>query len=180
MTNVQAQIAEFNQSALRAAIGFAQLSVENAEHLVNLNLDSAKSALEESVAQAKAVATAKDAQQLTALRAQATEASFEKALAYSRSLYELTHQAQAKVVQFAQEQFNAFNRNLIAAMETAERYAPVNAEMAAAAAKSSVVASEAAVDAFKRAAHEASRATTNSGENAKRAAEAAAKGQRKS
>ncbi|MBA2689665.1 MAG: phasin family protein, partial [Burkholderiales bacterium] len=54
MTNVQTQIAEFHQSALQAAIGFANLSVENAERLVNLNLESAKSAIEESVAQTKA------------------------------------------------------------------------------------------------------------------------------
>ena len=121
MTNVQAQFAEFNQTALQVAIGFANLSVENAERFVYLNLESAKSAIEESAEQAKALSEVRDVQELAALRARAAESSLEKALAYSRSIYEIANEAQNKMTQLLGEQFNIFNQNIVNAAETAVR-----------------------------------------------------------
>ena len=121
MTNVQTQFAEFNQTALQVAIGFANLSVENAERLVYLNLESAKSAIEESAEQAKALSEVRDVQELAALRAKAAESSLEKVLAYSRSIYELANEAQNKVTQLLGEQFNIINQNFLNAAEDAVR-----------------------------------------------------------
>lgn len=120
-TNVQAQFAEFNQTALQMAIGFANLSVENAERFVYLTLESAKSAIEESAEQAKALSEVRDVQELAALRAKAAESSLEKALAYSRSIYEIANEAQSKITQLLGEQFNVFNQNIVNAAETAVR-----------------------------------------------------------
>ena len=120
-TNVQAQFAEFNQTALQVAIGFANLSVENAERFVYLNLESAKSAIEESAEQAKALSEVRDVQELAALRAKAAESSLEKALAYSRSIYEIANEAQNRITQLLGEQFNVFNQNIVNATETVVR-----------------------------------------------------------
>ncbi|MES2356658.1 MAG: phasin family protein [Pseudomonadota bacterium] len=169
MTNVQAQLAEFNQSAIQAAIHFTNLSVENVERLVYLNLESARSVIEESAEQAKALAEVKDVQELAALRAKAAEASFEKALAYSRSLYDLANETQAKIVQLMEEQFNVFNQNVVSAVETASRSAPAGAEVAVAAVKSSMAATNAAVDSFKRAAQQAASMTDGAVQTAQRA-----------
>jgi phasin family protein len=176
MTNVQAQIAEFNQAALQAAINFANLSIENAEHLIYLNLESAKSAIEESAEQAKALTEVKDIQELAAVRAKAAETSFEKSLAYYRSLYELANDAQAKVAQLLEEQFNTFNQNVVTAVETAARSAPAGAEVAIAAIKSSVAATSAGVDSLKRAAKQAAALTEDAVHSAQRATATAVKG----
>lgn len=174
--DVQAQFAEFNQSALRAVVGFAQLSVENTERIVNLNLESAKVALEESAQHARALVEVKDPQELAALRAKATEASLEKALTYSRNLYELANQTQAKVVQLLEAQFNVFNENMVSVVENAARSAPAGADLALAAVKSSVANGNVAVDTFKQAANQASRMTDNAVDSVQRAAENAVRG----
>ena len=176
MTNVQTQIAEFNQSALQAAISFFNLSVQNVERIVNLNLESAKTAMEGSVEHAKALTEVKDVQELATLRTRATEASTEKALAYSRSLYELANQAQAQVAQLVEQQFNTFNQKVVSVVETAARNAPAGGELAVVAVNASVDNTNAAVDSFKRVASEASRITDNAVENAQQAAETVFKG----
>jgi phasin family protein len=175
MTNVQTQIAELNQSAFQAFVSLANLSVENAERFIYMTLESAKSTIEESAEQAKALAEVKDVQELAALRAKAAEASLEKALAYSRGLYELANETQAKVVEMVEEQFNMFNQNVVAVVENVARSAPVGAEAAVAAFKSSFATTAAGVDSFKRAAKQAAELTDNAVRNAQRTTTVATK-----
>lgn len=176
MSSVPSQIAEFNQSVLQAAINFANLSVENAERLVHLQIESAKSAIEESAEHAKALTNVKDVQELAALRAKLTETSIEKAVSFSRSLYDLANEAQGKVSQLVEEQLTAFNENMVSAVENAAKNAPAGAEVAVAAVKSSVAATTAAVDSFKRAAKQAADITDEAVKSSQRATVTAVKG----
>ena len=169
MTNVQSQIADFNQSFFKAAASFAQLSVENAERLVQLHIQSAKTALEDSAEHSKALSEARDVQELTALRSKLTETSIEKAMGFSRSLYDLAQDAQNRVSQLVEEQLSAFNQNMVAAVENVAKSAPAGAEVAVAAVKSSVAATTAVVDSFKRAAKQAATITDEAVETAQRA-----------
>lgn len=180
MTNVQAQIVDFNQSFFKAAATLAQLSVENAERLVQLHIQSAKAAIEDSAEHGKALSEAKDVQELSALRSKLTETSIEKALGFSRSLYDLAQDAQSKVSQLVEEQMSTFNQNMVSAVETAAKNAPAGAEVAVAAVKSSVAATTAAVDSFKRAAKQAATIADEAVETAQRATSSAAKGGNKS
>jgi phasin family protein len=175
MSSVPSQIAEFNQSVLQAAINFAHLSVENAERLVHLQLDSAKAAIEDSAEHAKALTEVKDVQELASLRAKLAETTIEKALSYSRSLYDLANEAQGKVSQLVEEQLTVFSENMVTAVENAAKSAPAGAEVAVAAVKSSVAATTAAVDSFKRAAKQAAGITDDAVKSAQRATVTAVK-----
>ena len=176
MNDVQAQITEFNQSVLQATVKFAQLSVENAERLVQLQIESAKSAIEESAEHAKALSEVKDVQEFTVLRTKLAESSLDKAIGYSRSLYDLASDVQGKVSQLVEEQLTAFNQNVVAAVEKAALSAPAGAEVAVAAVKSSVAATTAAVDSFKQAAKQAASMTDEAVQTARRATTNAVKG----
>ena len=176
MNNVQEQITEFNQSVLQAAINFAQLSVENAERLVQLQIESAKSAIEDSAEHAKALSEVKDVQEFTALRTKLAESSFDKVVGYSRSLYDLASDAQGKVSQLVEEQLTTFNQNVVSVVESAAQSAPAGAEVAVAAVKSSVAATTAAVDSFKRAAKQAASMTDKAVQTARHATTTAVKG----
>ena len=95
MYNATEQFAAFNQANVSNAIKLASLSIENAEKLVQLNINAAKLAIAQAVEGAQAAASVKDVQELVALRAKLAEVGVQSATGYSRTLYELSSEAQA-------------------------------------------------------------------------------------
>lgn len=146
------QIAELNKSILETTMRVAKISLDNAERLSKLQMDAARSALEDNTRVAKALAEAKDVQDMMALRAKLAEGAVEKAMAYSRSIYDLASQTQAELNQLMEERVSSFNRDVVAAMDVAMKSAPAGSDVAMAAMKSTVAAATAAVDSMTKAA----------------------------
>ena len=96
MYNATEHFTDINKAGYANAVRLAALSLENAEKLVKLNLNTAKAALAQGVEGAQAAATIKDVQELFALRAKFTEAGVQAATGYSRTLYELSSEAQSQ------------------------------------------------------------------------------------
>lgn len=67
MVKTPEQISQANQVAVETAIQLAQISMQNAERLVRLQLDAAKDMLADNLKNAKALGDVKDPQQLAAL-----------------------------------------------------------------------------------------------------------------
>ena len=103
MYNASEQFAEFNQANVSNAIKLASFSIENAEKLVSLNINAAKMALAQAIEGAQAAASVKDVQELLELRTKLAEVGVQSASGYSRSLYELSSQAQAGFSALAQD-----------------------------------------------------------------------------
>lgn len=151
MYNASEQFAELNQANVSNAIKLASLSIENAEKLVNLNINAAKLAIAQAVEGAQAVASVKDVQELLALRAKLAEVGVQSATGYSRTLYELSSEAQAEFSALAEETWKTYTKGVASWVEKASKSAPAGSDVAVNALKSTFAASSAAFDQFQKA-----------------------------
>lgn len=123
MMNVQEQFSAFNQKALNAALDLAALSFSNAERFLDMHIEAVKGSLEESAETFKALSSAKDPQELLALRSRLLETSVERASSYARTVYELVAEAQAETSELIEAQVAAFSEGVGSAVEQAARSA---------------------------------------------------------
>ena len=145
------QFTEFNKTAMEAILGLAKISFDTTERLVGLNIEASKESFAEMTKSAKALAEIKDVNSLMEVRSKVNEASVEKALEYSRSLYDVFTQSQTKLSAFYEQHTAHVNKEMAAAIEKAVKSAPAGADVAIAALKSSVAATAAAVDSITKA-----------------------------
>jgi phasin family protein len=151
MYNATEHITDINKAGYSNAVKLAALSLENAEKLVKLNLNTAKAALAQGVESAQAAASVKDVQELFALRAKLTEAGVQVATGYSRTLYELSSEAQSQFSALAEEAWATYTKGVASWMESATKAAPAGSDVAVNALKSTFAASTAAFDQFQKA-----------------------------
>ena len=149
------QFADFNKANVAQAQKIAALALENAEKFVRLNLNAAKVVLANGAEGAAAVAAVKDVQDLMALRAKYAETGVQTATAYTKSLYEISAEAQAQFTALAEEAWSTYTKDAAAWVEKASKSAPAGSEPAVNAFKSTFAASTAAFDQFQKAAKQA-------------------------
>jgi len=169
------QVSDFNKSAIEAFMGVAKLSFDTTERVFGLNLEIGKVSFAEATKTAQALAEIKDAHGLLELRTKLTEASVEKALDYSRNVYEVATHTQSQLSAMFEQQTAELNKNFAAAVEKAVKSAPAGADVAIAAVKSTVAASAAAMDSITKAAKQVSNFTDASVKASTEAAAAAVK-----
>ncbi|MES2933434.1 MAG: TIGR01841 family phasin [Pseudomonadota bacterium] len=128
--NFEAQLALITQLTNKA--------FEGVEKFIDLNLNVAKSSLEESSAIAKQLLSAKDPQEFFSLTASQSQPSAEKALAYGRNLATIATGAQAEFTKAAEAQFAETNRKVLALVEEVTKNAPAGTESAVAIFKTAV------------------------------------------
>ena len=144
------QYPELNKNSVDNALRFAKITMDSAERLVKLQLEAAKQAIEENAKNAKSLSEVKDLQEVVALRAKLAESGVEKALNYSRSVYEVASQAQAELTKLFEESLSAYTKDLVNVIEKTTKSAP-GSDLAVAALKSTVAATQAAVDSMTKA-----------------------------
>lgn len=152
MTTAQQQFADFTTEQVELGLRFARISLDSTERFVKLQLEAAKSALEENAKNAKAIAGVKDVQDALALRQKISESALDGSVAYSRNLYEISSQAQSELSHLFEERSTAFNKNVVSGLDRFVKSAPAGADVAVAAVKSTVQATAAAVDSLTKAA----------------------------
>ena len=151
MYNPTEQITEFNKANVATAMKLASISIEKAEKLVSLNLNAAKLALAQGVEGAQAAASVKDVSELMSLRSKITELGVQSALGYSRTLYELSTEAQAEFSALAEEAWQSYTKGVATWVERASATAPAGSDVAFNAFRSTIAASTAAFDQFQKA-----------------------------
>ncbi|HUL40708.1 MAG TPA: TIGR01841 family phasin [Burkholderiales bacterium] len=144
MFNVPEQLVAANKSNLEIAAGITAATLDAAERLFDLQLTAAKNSLAESTTNAKALISAKDAQEVMALQSAIAEPAFEKALGYSRRVYELATETQAEISKLLEERATEFNKAVVAALDKVAKSAPVGSDVAVAAIKSAMAAANSA------------------------------------
>lgn len=122
------QFAAANRATVDSLLAVANAALASAERIAELNLIAARSVVEDSAASAKAVIGAKDAQEAMAIQAQLALPAIERAVAYSRSVYEVTVQAQAEMSSLLQEQFSDFQKSTSRLLEQAIKTTPVGSD----------------------------------------------------
>jgi phasin family protein len=174
--------AEFNKAGYDSAIKLASLSLEKAERLAKFNMQAAKTALEQGVANANELAGAKDFQEFFTLRTKLAEAGVQSALGYSRGVYEIASEAQADFSALAEEAWAMYTKGMAAWVERATKNAPAGSDVAVTALKSTVAATTAAFDQLSKATKQvvnlADASVRAATANASNVAKAAAKGKK--
>lgn len=153
------QIAAANKANVETALTFANTAFASAERIAALNLNTARTLLEESVSTAKSLMAAKDAQELVSLQGSLAQPSIDKAIAYSRSLYEIATQTQEEFSKIFEAQFAEVNKNVATALDKAAKNAPAGSDVAVAAVKSAIAAANSAYDTITKAAKQVAEIT---------------------
>lgn len=150
--NVQDQLSEMNKGSVETTLRFAKIYMSSAEKLLKLQLDAAKTALEENARNARTLMEVKDPQQAVAVRTKLAEASMESAMSFSRNVYEVASQTQQEITALLEERLSDFNKSVTGSVDKAAKNAPAGADVAVAALKSTMAATTAAVDSMTKAA----------------------------
>src|SRR4051812_8944103 len=90
------QVSASGKAGVDTLLGLANAQFAACERLWELNLNATKSAFEDTMNYARALTSAKDPQEVVNLSAAATQPAIEKALAYSRQVYEVSSKAQGE------------------------------------------------------------------------------------
>ena len=145
-------IAELSRAALESAARATRISMDGAERAIAVQLEYTKGAFAQAALTARAVAKAKDVQELLSLRTRIAENAVENLMGYSRSLYEVASEAQTEYSRLAEERMARFQQAVSETVEQAARQAPAGGDVAVAAIKSQLAATTAAFDSFTKAA----------------------------
>jgi phasin family protein len=149
------QIASANKTGLEAFLGLASTQFAALERLSALNIGAAKTAFEEGLGRTKALLNAKDAQEYLTLNTAASQPALEKAIAYSRSVYEVAAQSQAELTKAVEAQAAELNKNVVGFLDKVSKNAPAGSDVAVAAVKSALAAANTAYDSFTKVAKQA-------------------------
>ena len=145
-------LASANKASVEAFLTLANTAFASAERFAALNLNTARSFLEDGMANAKALLGAKDLQQLVSLQSTLAQPSVEKFVSYSRNVYEIATQTQEEVSKIVESQFAEVNKNVTSALDKAVKNAPAGSDVAVAAVKSAIAAANSAYDNMSKAA----------------------------
>ena len=152
MLTTPEQLAAANKANVEAMLTLANTAFASAERFAALNLNTARAVLEDGVNNAKALLGAKDLQEVISLQATLAQPSVEKAVAYSRSVYEISAQTQEEFSKLVEAQFAEVNKNVAATLDKAAKSAPAGSDVAVAAVKSAIAAANSAYDTMSKAA----------------------------
>lgn len=156
MTLTQEQLIASHKANLETLFGLTTKALEGVEKLVELNVAASRAALTEAANHSQAVLAAKDVQQLLALQATQFQPLAEKAVAYSRQLYEIASGTGAEFGKAFEAQAAEAQRNFGALVESAARNAPAGSETSVAVLKSAVSAANNAFESVQKAVKQAS------------------------
>ncbi|MEY4754755.1 MAG: hypothetical protein RJA44_2430 [Pseudomonadota bacterium] len=149
------QFTAAGQAQLEALIGLQQKSFEGLEKIVALNLQIVRAAVEDSAQYTKALLAAKDAQEVLALQNGFVQPASEKALDYSRQVYEIAAATQAEVSKLAEAQATELQQKFQSMFEGALKGAPAGSESAVALLQSAMTAANSAIENVQKAAKQA-------------------------
>ncbi len=146
------QFAGANKANVETLLTIANTAFASAERLAALNLNTARILLEDSVNNAKALLAAKDVQELVSMQSALAQPAFEKAVAYSRSVYEIASQTQDEFSKIFDSQYVELNKNVSNVLDKAAKSAPAGSDVAVAAVKSAIAAANSAYETMNKAA----------------------------
>jgi phasin family protein len=152
MYSTPEQISSTSKASIESLMTIANTAFASAERLAALNLNTARNLLEDTVSSAKALMGAKDVQELMNIQASLAQPTVEKAVAYSRSVYEIASQTQEELTKVFEAQFAEANKTMTSALDKAVKNAPAGSDVAVAAVKSAIAAANSAYDSMTKAA----------------------------
>ena len=138
------QFAASNKAAVDSLLAVANTALATAERIAALNLGAARTALEDSATATRAVLGAKNPNEAAALQSSLVQPAVEKAVSYSRSLYEISSESQQQLAKMLEAQFADFQKQVAGLVEQATKAAPAGSEGIVAAMQGAIAAANSA------------------------------------
>ena len=149
------QIQSTSKANVEALLSVASMQFSALEKLVALNSTVLKSAFEDTIANARALAGAKDVQEFFSLQASFAQPAIDKAITYSKTVYEVAAQTNAEFSKVAEKRVAELNDNFVSLLDQAVKNAPAGSDVAVNAVKQMIAAANSAYDNLTRAAKQA-------------------------
>ena len=149
------QVMGAHKANVETLFGLTGKAFEGMEKLIELNMQVARTAMDEAAVNAKAAFSVKDAQELMALQTSLLQPAAEKAAAYSRYVYEIAASTGAEVTRVAEATGADAQAKFMAVVDNAVKNAPAGTENAVALVKSAVAAASNAFENVQKAAKQA-------------------------
>ncbi|TAK44888.1 MAG: phasin family protein [Betaproteobacteria bacterium] len=149
------QVQAANKANVDAILALATSQYAAFEKFANLNATAFKTAFEDSIANARALAGAKDAQEFISLQTSFAQPAIEKAVAYSKSVYEVATQANAEFSKMTEKRVAEWNDNFVSLLDKAAKNAPAGSDVAVTAMKQMIAAANSAYDNMTKVARQA-------------------------
>ena len=147
---------------------------EGFHKLTELNLEATKSTIAESQDCLQQAVAGKDLRDLFAMQASLAQSAAEKAISYSRQVYDIVTDTQAEIGKVAQAQYEQHSRNAQGLLDNFVKNAPAGSEAATALLQSAFSAAQGSYESVQQAARQAVEvARTNFDAAANAASEAA-------
>ena len=149
------QIQAAGKANVETVLSLAATQFAAMEKLATLNANAVKSAFEDSLTNTRALFGAKDVQEFMNLQSTLATPAIEKAIAYSKSVYEVASETNAELSKVAEKRVAEWNENFSALLDKAVKNAPAGSDVAVAAVKSMMAAANSAYDNMNKVAKQA-------------------------
>ena len=149
------QIQSTSKASVETLLTLASTQFSALEKLVALNSTVLKGAFEDTIANARALAGAKDPQEFFSLQASFAQPAIDKVITYSKSVYEVAAQTNAEFSKVAEKRVAELNDSFVSLLDQAVKNAPAGSDVAVNAVKQMIVAANSAYDNLTRAAKQA-------------------------
>src|SRR2546422_4973009 len=140
------QIQAANKANVEALLAVANTQFAALEKLANIQASAVKSAFEDSVANTRALLSAKDVQEFVTLQNLFTQPAIEKAIAYSKSVYEGATEANAELSKVAERRVAEGNENLVTLVDKVSKNATASSDVEVTGVKSMLAAADSPLD----------------------------------
>jgi phasin family protein len=142
------QIQAASKTNVDTILSLATTQFAAIEKFATLNASAVKTAFEDSLNNTRALFSAKDVQEFVSLQNSFATPAIEKAIAYSKSVYEVATETNAELSKAAEKRVADWNENFTALLDKAVKNAPAGSDVAVAGIKSMLAAANSAYDNF--------------------------------
>ena len=149
------QIQAAGKANVEAMLSVAAMQFAAIEKLAALNANAVKAAFEDGISNTRALFGAKDVQEFVALQNSFAQPAIEKAIAYSKSVYEVATEANSELSKVAERRVAEWNEGFVNLLDKVSKNAPAGSDVAVAAIKSMLAAGNSAYDNFTKVARQA-------------------------
>lgn len=155
MSAIPQQVLNSQKAAIEALVSIQGSVFGGFEKLVDLNLKAMKATLDEVSEKSQQVANVKDAQEAVAMTSSLVQPSAEKAMAYSKHVYDIMTSVQADLTKLGEAQLAEGQKHMQEAIEHLAKSSPAGSESAVAMLKNGLVQANTAFDSMTKAAKQA-------------------------
>lgn len=147
-------MSEAQKQNIDAMLRLSHKAFEGIEKMVDLQLAAARTSLQETADKFQALMSVKDAQEMMAVNKDIATPSAERALAYSRTIYDIASQTSGEVQRLIDSQIAEANKKVVDALDEFAKSAPAGSESLIAMMKSSLTAASSAYETANKAARQ--------------------------